>query len=151
MRKVFIGAIVLCTAFLVVILAFAAGKPGFDAKEIRIAQWGPQTGPAAPWGSVARGSDLLFKMVNDEGGIHGRKIKYFIRDDQYNPAQAKAVVKELVEREGIAIHFPREQTCCGQPAYTSGYPDEARAVARRAVSRAKEVVGLERRIRRATA
>src|SRR5690606_5314750 len=30
-----------------------AGAPGFDKKEIRIAQWGPQTGPAAPWGSVA--------------------------------------------------------------------------------------------------
>lgn len=92
---------ILCSFFLMLIPAGAAGKPGFDNKEIRIAQWGPQTGPAAPWGSVARGSDILFKIVNDEGGIHGRKIKYFIRDDQYNPAQTKAVVKELVEREGI--------------------------------------------------
>ncbi len=78
-----------------------AAKPGFDDKEIRVAQWGPQTGPAAPWGNVARGSRLLFNMVNEEGGIHGRKIKYFIRDDQYNPAQTVAVVKDLVEREGI--------------------------------------------------
>jgi len=101
MRKALTGVIVLCAVFLVMLPAFAAGKPGFDSKEIRIAQWGPQTGPAAPWGSVARGSDILFKIVNDEGGINGRKIKYFIRDDQYNPAQTKAVVKELVEREGI--------------------------------------------------
>lgn len=101
MKKVVIAVSVLCTVFMISILANAAAKPGFDDKEIRIAQWGPQTGPAAPWGSVARGSDLLFKMVNDDGGIHGRKIKYFIRDDQYNPAQTKAVVKELVEREGI--------------------------------------------------
>jgi len=36
---------------------------------------------------------------------------------------------ELLEREGIAVHFPENQTCCGQPAYTSGYADEARAVA----------------------
>jgi len=78
-----------------------AGKAGFDKKEIRIAQWGPQTGPAAPWGSVARGSAILFNLVNEEGGIHGRKIKYFIRDDQYNPALCKAAVKELVERKGI--------------------------------------------------
>lgn len=35
----------------------------------------------------------------------------------------------LLEREGIAVHFPADQTCCGQPAYTSGFPDEARAVA----------------------
>ena len=113
MKKVLIGVTVLCTALLLVVLAFAAGKPGFDAKEIRIGQWGPQTGPAAPWGSVARGGDLLFKVVNDEGGIHGRKIKYFIRDDQYNPAQTKAVVKELVEREGIFAFVGGVGAACG--------------------------------------
>jgi ABC-type branched-subunit amino acid transport system substrate-binding protein len=87
------------------IVLFSTGvfavKPGFDDKEIRVAQFGPQTGPAAPWGAVARGAGLLFQMVNEEGGIHGRKIKYFSRDDQYNPAQTVAIVKELVEREGI--------------------------------------------------
>ncbi|UYG07507.1 (Fe-S)-binding protein [Halomonas sp. M4R1S46] len=35
----------------------------------------------------------------------------------------------LLEREGIEVNFPEDQTCCGQPAYTSGYQDEARAVA----------------------
>lgn len=104
---------VICTVFLIPMLAQAAAKPGFDAKEIRIAQWGPQTGPAAPWGSVARGSDLLFKIVNDEGGIHGRKIKYFIRDDEYNPAKTKAVVKELVEREGIFAFVGGVGAACG--------------------------------------
>ncbi len=78
-----------------------AANPGFDDKEIRVAQFGPQTGPAAPWGAVARGAGLLFQIVNEEGGIHGRKIKYFSRDDQYNPAQTAAIVKDLVERYGI--------------------------------------------------
>ncbi|CAM5454289.1 (Fe-S)-binding protein [Thauera mechernichensis] len=36
----------------------------------------------------------------------------------------------LLEREGIRVHFPQAQSCCGQPAYTSGYTDEARVVAR---------------------
>ena len=36
----------------------------------------------------------------------------------------------LLEREGIKVHFPQGQSCCGQPAYTSGYTDEAREVAR---------------------
>ncbi|MFB8831048.1 (Fe-S)-binding protein [Azotobacter sp. CWF10] len=36
----------------------------------------------------------------------------------------------LLEREGIQVHFPQEQSCCGQPAYTSGYTEEARKVAR---------------------
>jgi len=94
-----------CIAVLAVLsvanITQAAPPVGFDDNEIRIGQWGPQTGPAAPWGSVARGSKLLFDIVNEEGGIHGRKIKYFIRDDMYNPAQTAAVVKELVERQGI--------------------------------------------------
>ena len=113
MKKVVIAVMVVCIVFAISIFANAAAKPGFDDKEIRIAQWGPQTGPAAPWGAVARGSDLLFKMINDEGGIHGRKIKYFIRDDQYNPALAKAVVKELVEREGIFAFVGGVSAACG--------------------------------------
>lgn len=36
----------------------------------------------------------------------------------------------LLERAGVRVHFPEAQTCCGQPAYTSGQPEEARAVAR---------------------
>lgn len=101
MKKALIAVMIVCSFFLMTILAYAEAKPGFDDKEIRIAQFGPQTGPAAPWGAVARGGALLAAVVNAEGGIHGRKIKYFIRDDQYNPAVAQMVVKELVEREGI--------------------------------------------------
>lgn len=78
-----------------------AQKKGFDDNEIRIGQWGPQTGPAAPWGAVARGSKLLFDIVNEEGGIHGRKIRYFIRDDQYNPSQTMSGVRDLVDRQGV--------------------------------------------------
>jgi L-lactate dehydrogenase complex protein LldE len=37
----------------------------------------------------------------------------------------------LLEREGITVLFPRSQSCCGQPAFNSGFPDEARQVARR--------------------
>jgi L-lactate dehydrogenase complex protein LldE len=50
--------------------------------------------------------------------------------DQFSP-QAGLDTVCLLEREGITIHLPEGQTCCGQPAYTSGYPDEARVVARR--------------------
>ena len=48
--------------------------------------------------------------------------------DQFAPEAGLDTVR-LLEREGIAVHFPQEQTCCGQPAYTSGYPEQARAVA----------------------
>lgn len=50
--------------------------------------------------------------------------------DLFYPEAGMAGVK-LLEREGIAVHYPQDQTCCGQPAYTSGRTDEARAVAAR--------------------
>ncbi len=74
---------------------------GVTDTEILIGQTGPQTGPAAAWGAVARGSGLFFKGLNDEGGIHGRKIKYFLRDDSYQPAKTKAIGIELVEQVGV--------------------------------------------------
>lgn len=44
--------------------------------------------------------------------------------------QAGLDAVRLLEREGMTVHFPRGQSCCGQPAYSSGNPDQARAVAR---------------------
>ena len=100
-KKMLVFVIAVLAVLFVADMTRAAQPAGFDDNEIRIGQWGPQTGPAAPWGSVARGSKLLFDVINEEGGINGRKIKYFIRDDMYNPAQTAAVVKELVERQGV--------------------------------------------------
>lgn len=39
----------------------------------------------------------------------------------------------LLQHAGVKVIFPREQTCCGQPAYNSGFPDEARTVARKQI------------------
>jgi L-lactate dehydrogenase complex protein LldE len=50
--------------------------------------------------------------------------------DLFDPDAGVSSV-QLLEREGIRVVFPQGQTCCGQPAYTSGFPDEARAVAAR--------------------
>lgn len=50
--------------------------------------------------------------------------------DLFDP-EAGVSTYRLLEREGIEVVFPQEQTCCGQPAYTGGFPDEARAVAAR--------------------
>ncbi|HEX7635215.1 MAG TPA: (Fe-S)-binding protein [Noviherbaspirillum sp.] len=48
--------------------------------------------------------------------------------DMFMP-QAGLDAVRLLEREGITTHFPRAQSCCGQPAYSSGNPEEARIVA----------------------
>jgi len=83
------------------VISIAWAERGVTDTEIRIGQWGPQTGPAALWGAVARGTGCYFDMINAEGGIHGRKIKYFLRDDGYMPPRTKAIVKELVEDKEV--------------------------------------------------
>jgi ABC-type branched-subunit amino acid transport system substrate-binding protein len=94
-------ALLSLTIFITATPASAQQVRGVTDTEILVGQWGPQTGPAAPWGAVARGTDLLFKIINEEGGIHGRKIKYFLRDDSYQPAKTKAIAKEFVEQIGV--------------------------------------------------
>ncbi len=80
----------LAVCFIVLGLPFTAlAEEGVTDTTIRIGQWGPQTGPAAPWGAVARGTGVYFQMINDEGGINGRKIEYSMFDDGYNPAKTK--------------------------------------------------------------
>ena len=95
--SVLIFAVFMVMAFVPVVWA----ERGVTDTEIRIGQWGPQTGPAALWGNVARGTGCYFQMINAEGGIHGRRITYFLRDDGYMPPKTKAVVKELVENKKV--------------------------------------------------
>jgi len=106
--------ILLAVCFFVFGLSFTAlAEEGVTDTAIRIAQWGPQTGPAAAWGSVARGTGVLFQMINDEGGIAGRKIEYSMFDDGYNPAKTKAGVKELQEGKGMFAWACGVGTSCG--------------------------------------
>ena len=97
-----IPAIIAAIMTLVILFCMPAlAEEGVTDTEIHIGQWGPQTGPAAAWGSVARGTGVLFEMINEKGGIHGRKIIYHTFNDAYNPAQTLSGVKQLQESVGI--------------------------------------------------
>ena len=103
-------------AVLALVLGSALGavaEEGVTDTVIHIGQWGPQTGPAAPWGAVARGTGVYFQMINEQGGIHGRKIEYHMFDDAYNPAKTKAGVKELQEGVGMFGWACGVGTACG--------------------------------------
>jgi len=52
--------------------------------------------------------------------------------DMAFPRAGVAAIR-LLEREGLSVLFPQEQSCCGQPAYNSGFTKEARAVARKQI------------------
>ncbi|HET8578268.1 MAG TPA: ABC transporter substrate-binding protein [Methylomirabilota bacterium] len=69
--------------------------PGVTDTEIAIGVTGPLTGPAALYGNLGVAQDAWARYVNDQGGVHGRKIRVVIRDDAFNPGRAMANLREL--------------------------------------------------------
>ncbi|PCI29770.1 MAG: ABC transporter substrate-binding protein [SAR324 cluster bacterium] len=88
-------------------------EEGVTKTKIHIGSWGAQTGPGAPWGAVVRGMDAYFRMINEEGGIHGRKIIFHSFDDGYNPARTLAGVKQLQEGQGMFAYVGGLGTATG--------------------------------------
>ncbi len=62
------------------------------------------------------------------------KVYYFgtCLMDMFYPESGMAGIK-LLQQYGVRVIYPPQQTCCGQPAYNSGFPEEARAVARKQI------------------
>ena len=79
----------------------AADVPGVTDEEIVLGSWGPLTGPAALWGAVPQGMDAYFSMINEEGGIHGRKIRFIYKDDAYDPSRTVPAVREMVQKDNV--------------------------------------------------
>jgi ABC-type branched-subunit amino acid transport system substrate-binding protein len=79
--------------------------PGVTDTEIKIGQTMPYSGPASAWGTVGRAELAYFKMINDQGGINGRKIKLISLDDAYSPPKTVEQTRKLVEVEGVAAIF----------------------------------------------
>ncbi len=74
---------------------------GVTDSTITIGSWGPLTGPAALWGSIPKAMDAYFSYINEQGGIHGRKINFVYKDDGYQPAKTVAAVREMVEQDEV--------------------------------------------------
>lgn len=85
----------LAAFFLVASPARAAPVPGVTDTEVTIGITGPLSGPAAAWGTIALASEAYAKYVNEQGGVHGRKLKIVLKDDGYNPGRAVANVNEM--------------------------------------------------------
>jgi len=83
----------------------AGGTPGVTSSTITIGGTVPITGPAALFGSVARGADAYFKYVNAHGGINGRKVKYVYLDDAYDPSKTVMLTRQLVEQDHVLAIF----------------------------------------------
>jgi ABC-type branched-subunit amino acid transport system substrate-binding protein len=82
-----------------------AETPGITDTEIKIGQNAPFSGPASVYGQISTAETDYFKMINDQGGINGRKIVHIALDDGYSPPKSVEVVRRLIEEEQVAILF----------------------------------------------
>ena len=79
--------------------------PGASDTEIKIGHSIPYSGPASAYGTIGKAIDAYFRMVNDHGGINGRKISFITVDDGYSPPKTVEVVRQLVEQEQVLLVF----------------------------------------------
>jgi len=79
--------------------------PGASDKEILVGNINPYSGPASAYGAIGKAIGAYFDMVNAEGGVNGRKIKYITLDDGYNPARTVEQTRKLVEQEEVLLVF----------------------------------------------
>jgi len=79
--------------------------PGASDTEIKLGQTMPYSGPASAYGTIGKLHQAYFKMLNDAGGINGRKITLISLDDGYSPPKAVEQVRKLVEQEEVLALF----------------------------------------------
>ena len=89
------------------VLVCAAGQygPGVSDTEIKIGNATPYSGPASAFGATGKSEAAYFNMINDQGGIGGRKIKFISLDDSYSPPKTVEVVRRLVEQDQVLLLF----------------------------------------------
>ncbi|MDB5615954.1 ABC transporter substrate-binding protein [Tardiphaga sp.] len=79
--------------------------PGASGTEIKIGQTVPFSGPASAYSSIGKTQAAYFKMINEQGGINGRKINLIQYDDAYSPPKAVEQVRKLVESDEVLLTF----------------------------------------------
>jgi len=106
-RQLFVSATVIAGLALGTSAALAQKKydPGASDTEIKIGNIMPYSGPASAYGTIGKTDAAYFKMINDQGGINGRKINFVSLDDGYSPPKAVEDARRLVEQEQVLFIF----------------------------------------------
>lgn len=103
-RKALVATI--CAAVLATpALAQKKYGPGVSDTEIKIGQTMAYSGPASGYGALGKVQAAYFKMINEQGGINGRKISFVSLDDAFSPPKTVEGVRRLVEQEGVLALF----------------------------------------------
>src|ERR1700751_725179 len=87
--------------------AFAQKKydTGASDTEIKIGNVMPYSGPASAYGIIGKVEDAYFKMVNDQGGVNGRKINFITYDVGYSPPKTVEQTRKLIESDEVLLVF----------------------------------------------
>jgi branched-chain amino acid transport system substrate-binding protein len=112
-RRTFVGGV--SAAALVSSTAYAAGgkyDDGASDKEIKIGHTCPYSGPASAYGVNGKAIAAYWDMINDTGGINGRKIKFITLDDGYSPPKTVECIRQLVEQDRVLCTQNTLGTAC---------------------------------------
>jgi branched-chain amino acid transport system substrate-binding protein len=104
-RRTFLQSSAAAAAFASAGSARAENAPGVTDTEIKIGQTMPYSGPASAYGVIGKAATAYFKMINEQGGVNGRKINLISLDDAYSPPKTVEQVRRLVEDEKVAFLF----------------------------------------------
>jgi branched-chain amino acid transport system substrate-binding protein len=78
---------------------------GASDTEIKVGTTAPFSGPASAYATIAKAQAAYVKMVNDEGGVNGRKVNLIQYDDAYSPPKTVEQVRKLVESDEVLLTF----------------------------------------------
>jgi len=93
-------------ASLAALLAAALASPtALAQKTIKIGNTNPYSGPASAYGTIGKTIGAYWKMVNEHGGINGRKIEWISYDDGYSPPKTVEMARRLVEQDQVLFIF----------------------------------------------
>src|ERR1041384_1744336 len=76
---------------------------GASDTEIKIGNTCFYTGPASSYGTIGKAMAAYYRMVNDQGGVNGRKIAFISYDDAYSPPKTVEQTRRLVEQDGVLL------------------------------------------------
>src|SRR6202161_1644081 len=88
---------------------------GATDTEIKIGNVEAYSGPASAYGVIGKTEEAYFKMVNDQGGINGRKINFISYDDGYSPPKTVEQTRKLIESDEVFLVF----NALGTPTQTA--------------------------------
>ena len=104
-RRLLKGSVLGACIAAIALPAWAQNAPGVTDTEIKIGQTMPYTGPVTAFSTLGKGEVAYFKMLNDQGGVNGRKINLLSLDDGYAPPRTVEQTRKLVEQDGVAFIF----------------------------------------------